>query len=631
MMQNLEPVRQENVELTSGVLAERARVNREEMLSDQYSKLEEHGRVDLLRKAAGEDVEVEYGHKFWDSDIAKWLEALGYSLARYPNPELEQKADAIVDLYERAQEEDGYLNSYFSVFEPDAKWNNLRDEHELYCIGHLIEAAISYYEGTGKRKLLDIMCSVVDHVDSKFGPEEDKLPGYPGHQELELALVKLYKVTGEKRHLNLAKFMVDERAQQPHYFELEAERRGASHPGRIFEYFQAHQPVREQKEAVGHAVRATYMYSGMADVANQTDDADLLQSCKDLWHNVTRKNMYITGGIGARHEGEAFGEDYELPNATAYAETCAAIALVFYAHRMLQIEAKSDYADVLERALFNGVFPGVGLEGRTYFYVNPLSYDGKREFDHGGNQRQEWFGCACCPPNVARLFAKLGQYLYSTGDDGLYVHLYSGSETKLEVCGKEMTVTQKTNYPWDGKIDITIRGTEPGRVPVRLRIPGWCSDYELKVNGESVEAECSDGYLVLDRDWTGEDNLQLNLKMPVKQVVADPKVESVRGCAALQRGPIVYCVEQVDNDASVSSLALLENAELNADYHPELLGGCCVIEGSAEAVDHPEEESLYVEVSKVKSEPVNMKAIPYALWANRGNHPMTIWMQRRGN
>ncbi len=627
-MWKLKPVSLQNVELTGGILARRARINREDTLSGQYRKLEESGRLDQVRKAAGEEIEVE-GHVFWDSDIAKWIEAVGYSLAAHPNPDIEEKADAIIELYERAQEDDGYLNTYFSVFKPEAKWSNLRDEHELYCVGHLIEAAVAYYVGTGKRKLIDIMSRAADHIDSKFGPEEEgKLPGYPGHQELELALVKLYEVTGEDRYLNLAGFMVDQRGTQPHYFKQEAERRDDPHRGGV-EYWQAHKPAREQEEAVGHAVRAMYLYCGMADVAAYKGDSELFQTCKQLWESATERKMYITGAVGSRRAGEAFGDDYELPNATAYAETCAAIGLVFFAHRMLQIEGNAHYADILEQALFNGVFSGLSVDGKSYFYVNPLSYDGKRAFNHGSNQRKEWFGCACCPPNLARLLPSLGQYMYSTGEGGVYVHLYAESRASVDVGDTQMTLTQKTNYPWDGQIEVSVQTSGQVKAPLCLRLPEWCSDFELAVNGESVEPECREGYLVLDRDWTGDDKISLNFHMPVMQVTADPRIEAARGCVALQRGPIVYCVEQVDNETPVSSLALSKNAELTSRYSEELLGGCCVIEGRAEAVEYPEAEGLYVRDSKVGGESTDLRAIPYALWANRGNHAMMVWLQRQ--
>lgn len=626
-MRKMNSVSSSRVRITGGMLGERARINREKILHSQYQKLAESGRLNMVRRAAGEDIDVQ-GHIFWDSDIAKWLEGVGCSLGTHPDPDLEQKADALIDLYERAQAADGYLNTYYSSFAPDARWTNLRDCHELYCAGHLMEAAVAYYNSTGKRKLLDVMCRMADHIDSKFGPEPGKMRGYPGHEEIELALVRLYRATGNKRYLDLAKFFIDERGTEPSFFIEEARKRGARMSSRRLPSMQAHKPVREQKEAVGHAVRAVYLYTGMADVGAETGDKKLLAVCRTLWENITRRKMYVTGGVGARHADEAFGANYELPNVRAYAETCAAIGLVFFARRMLEIKGNAEYADILELALFNGALAGLSLDGENYFYVNPLAYDGSTPFNRGAGGRKPWFDCSCCPTNLARFLPALGEYLYSINENSVYVHLYAPSEANLEIGSTGLNISQATDYPWDGKVTLTVHSETPVRAAVRLRIPGWCPQYDLMVNGATVEVGIEDGYLVLERNWDGEDKIELDLEMPIKQVVSDPRVEADRGCVALQRGPIVYCAEQIDHDAPVSSLAIPEDAELTHSYRPDLLGGCCVIEGVVGVGAGTDDTRLYETDIPQKLKSTKLQAIPYPLWANRGNHSMSVWMLR---
>ncbi|MCF7853324.1 MAG: glycoside hydrolase family 127 protein [Candidatus Pacebacteria bacterium] len=628
-MRTLTPANSKNVLLTDGFLGSRVHLNRELTLHQQYARMEETGRIDQVRLAAGENVTRRcHGHKFWDSDIAKWLEAVGYSLAAYPDTELERLADAVVDLLEKAQEDDGYLNTYYSTFEPDKKWTNLRDNHELYCAGHLMEAAVAYHEATGKRKLLDVMCRMADHIDSRFGREKGNVRGYPGHEEIELALIRLHCATGETRYRDLAAYFVNERGHSPCFFQTEAETRGEQVRSSDWRYWQAHKPVREQDEAWGHAVRAMYLYAGAVDVATLTDDTELFEACRRLWNNTTTRKMYITGGVGARHTGEAFGEDYELPNSTAYAETCAAIGLVFFAHRMMLAEPDGKYVDILERALYNGVLSGLSLDGHHYFYVNPLSYDGKAPFFRGeSNRRQKWFGCACCPANISRLLASLGQYVYSTNNDGdIYLHLYTASEASFQTGGAKLTVTQETDYPWGEEVKLTVQSSDILRKTIWLRVPGWCADYEVSIDGQPLESSVHRGYLPLQRDWSGTTVVDLTWRMPVETVAADPRVEAVRGCAALQRGPVVYCVEQVDNDVPVSNLVVHHGTQWTVDYCPDLLGGCCSITGDAYAIESTHAKSLYASPACLDVQPARLQAIPYALWANRGNHAMTVWM-----
>ncbi len=454
-----------------------------EALNDRVPDAEPSHAIRNFKIAAGEAEGEFYGMVFQDSDVAKWLEAVGYLLETEADSELERVADNVIDLIARAQQQDGYLNTYYTVKEPDRRWTNLAECHELYSAGHMIEAAVAYYRATGKSKILEVACGIADNIDSVFGDEAGKLRGYDGHQEIELALVKLYHVTGRERYLQLSKYFLDERGQQPpHFYDVEWEKRGKTHhwPDTMMveekDYSQAHLPVREQDKAEGHAVRLVYMCAGMADVAAETGDRELLEACRKLWKNIVSRRMYITGGIGSMARGEAFSLDYDLPNDTVYAETCASIGLIFFAQRMLQLEPKSEYADTMERALYNTVISGMSRDGKHFFYVNPLEVYpeacGKnKNYDHIKPVRQGWYGCACCPPNVARLLASLGQYIYTVQDKTVYTHLYVGGQAELVVGGKSIQLEQQTNYPWDGAVRFELTMDEAAQFTLALRIP----------------------------------------------------------------------------------------------------------------------------------------------------------------
>ncbi|MFC4598623.1 glycoside hydrolase family 127 protein [Cohnella hongkongensis] len=616
-------------------------------LNDRIEDAAPSGAIRNLRIAAGEDEGDFYGRIFQDSDVAKWLEAVAYSLASHPDPVLERLADDTIKLLGRAQQPDGYLNTHFTIKSPDRRWTNERDHHETYCAGHLIEAAVAYYETTGKTRLLDIACKLADHIDSVFGEEEGKRRGYPGHQEIELALVRLYEATGEPRYLKLSRFFVDERGREPHYFKWEADQRAKRFgPESLkaegyyslykinYEYNQSHVPVREQEHAVGHAVRAVYMYAGMADVAAVTGDRSLLEACKRLWDNVTRRQMYVTGGIGSNHNGEAFSFDYDLPNDTVYAETCASIGLVFWAHRMLRLDPDGRYADVIERALYNGTISGMSLDGRSFFYVNPLEVWPKAcerpDKRHVKPVRQKWFGCACCPPNLARLIASLGQYIYSRGDDIVYVHQYIGSETSLALAGRQVRLSLETNYPWEGRSSLTVNPDRPGAFSVAVRIPGWCEGASVRVNGQELaEARSEKGYLIVTREWRAGDVVTIDLPMPVERVYANPNVRANAGRVALQRGPVVYCLEQADNGERLQELALPGEAELVARYEPNLLGGVTVVAGEALRGDAPDPDAPLYGKKKRAEAAVPFRAVPYFAWANRGEGEMLVWIRER--
>jgi DUF1680 family protein len=612
-----------------------------EALNDRIPDASPSYAMHNFRVAAGLEEGDFQGMVFQDSDLAKWLEAVGYSLQTHPDPKLERIADETIDIIEKAQDKDGYLNTYFLIKEPDKRWTNLKDCHELYCAGHMIEAAVAYYKATGKDKLLKVVERLVDHIDAVIGPETGKLHGYPGHEEIELALIKLYRVTGKEKHLRLAKYFIDERGKSPNFFDMEWERLGrTSHwtvgqvPKPNNEYNQSHIPVREQEVAVGHAVRAVYLYAGMADVAIHTGDRDLFGVCKRLWRNIVKKQMYITGAIGSTHHGEAFSFDYDLPNDTVYAETCASIGLIFFAHRMLKVEADREYADVIEKALYNIILASMSMDGRHFFYVNPLEvWPQASEKDPGKRHvklvRQKWFGCACCPPNLARLLASLGQYVYTLAGDTLYVHLYIGGESLAEVGGTQFRLVQETNYPWDGKVTIRLKDLQDSTFPLALRIPGWCRKAEILVNGGKTHLpEIMDkGYAVIERTWSDGDTVVLEMGMPVEVVYAHPRVRENAWKAALQRGPLVYCLEEIDNGSNLPAISLCLDNLPRVSYDPDLMGGAMVLEGEATRLADSGDDSLLYRMSQPQVEHHRYKAVPYFLWGNRQPGEMVVWVR----
>ena len=618
----LRPVELSRVTITDGFWAERQRLNREVTLPYEFDCCKATGRIDALRRKY-KPGQGEPPHIFWDSDVAKWLEAACYSLTTHPDVKLAKRVDEVAGLFAASQQPDGYINSHYTVVEQDKRWTNLRDRHELYCAGHLMEAAVAHHQATGSRTLLDALCRYADYIASVFGP--DRRAGYPGHEEIELALVKLYHATGERRYLDLSAHFVDARGRQPHYFDQEAEARGddpKTYRHRAYDYNQSHLPVREQTEAVGHSVRAMYLYSGMADLAAELGDDALLRACAELWESAAARRMYITGGVGPRHEGERFTTDYDLPNADAYAETCAAIGLVFFSHRMLQITGDGRYADAMERALYNGALPGVGLSGEEFFYVNPLESAG----DH---VRQPWFGCACCPPNIARLIASVGRYGYSSARGAAYVHLYASGTAQLDVGGRPVTLTQQTGYPWDGEATITVETEAASPLALCLRIPGWCKRHRASVNGRKAQGSLSKGYLTIRRQWQAGDIVELSLAMPVERVTAHPRVTTNAGRVAIQRGPLVYCLEQCDHQPDVRAIRVRDRAKLSARFLPKLLGGTVVVEGEGLAdAAKGWSKTLYRRANEPQTRTVPIRAVPYFLWANRAHGPMALWLPR---
>ncbi|MBA7639501.1 Non-reducing end beta-L-arabinofuranosidase [subsurface metagenome] len=619
----LTPAQLGSVTIDDSFWAPRMKINRERTIPYEYKMFKATGRMGSL-KLGWEPGKEPVPHFFWDSDIYKWIEAASYSLTTHPDSQLDSLIDGLVGLITKAQQPDGYLNTYYTVVEPGKRWTNLRDRHELYCAGHLLEAAVAHFQATGKRTLLDVACCYADYIDTLFGSKPGKKPGYPGHEEIELALIKLYQVTGERRYATLSKFFVDERGQQPHYYDREATERGED-PAKFwagtYEYNQSHKPVREQNEAVGHAVRAMYLYSGMADVAAEFGDEQLRTACDRLWNNLTSKRMYITGGIGPSRYNEGFTEDYDLPNETAYAETCAAVGLVFWAHRMLQFECDGHYADVMERALYNGALSGVSLDGEKFFYGNPLT-------SLGNHHRQEWFECACCPPNIARLIASLGKYVYSQSETDAIVHLYVGGSASLHVAGQTVGLRMDTRYPWDGKVIITVEPETPASFGLKLRIPAWCRQFHLKVNGrETKSIKPQRGYLRIERKWKAGDCIELSLSMPIELVRAHPEVREDIGCVAIQRGPLVYCLEQVDNKVPLHRVVLPEDAKLEVRFEQDLLDGVVVIHGDAVVDDSDWDAPQLYHLAKEQRKCSKIRAIPYYAWDNREPGEMRVWIR----
>jgi len=621
------------VTIEGGFWGPRVTTNRQVTLKIEHAQCKKTGRIDAWKLDWRPGMPNE-PHKFWDSDVAKWIEAAAYSLATHPDKRLEKHLDEVIDLIADAQQPDGYLNIHYTVVEPDQRWRNLAVNHELYCAGHLMEAAVALLEATGKRTLLDCLCRYADYIDSVFGHGKSRRRGAPGHEEIELALVRLTHATGEARYLKLAKFFIDERGRRPNVFDIEARARGEA-PENVFgnwDYCQAHLPVRRQTTAEGHAVRAMYLYCGMADVAADTGDKALLAACKRLWKNVVERRMYVTGGIGSIKDGERFTYDYDLPNEIAYNETCAAIGLVFWAHRMLQIEPDGGTADVMERALYNGTISGVSLDGKRFFYDNLLAVHPKAPAFRGQKPpaREPWFGCACCPPNIARLLASLGGYAYSQGPGALYAHLYIQGRAELTVGGQTVALVQKTEYPWKETVRLTVRPERPARFTLALRIPGWCRAARLKVNGKptGLARITKRGYARLTRLWRTGDTVELRLSMPVERIEAHPSVREDCGRVALMRGPVVYCLEQIDNGPDLHDITLPAGARLQSRFEPETLGGVVTVTATATHRDPANWRGrLYRPTGASRKRRVRVKAVPYYAWANRGPGEMLVWIR----
>ncbi|MCP8887355.1 glycoside hydrolase family 127 protein [Devosia ureilytica] len=600
----------------------------------QHKKLAEVGILDSLklpnpppplrfpRHSNGFTVQV-----FWDSDVGKWIEAASYALAHRRDADIEAKIEAAIDDLEKAQAPDGYLNCWYLGREPDKRWTNLRDNHEMYNAGHLLEGAVAYFQVTGRRRFLDVMERYLDHIYATFGTGPGQRRGYDGHEEIELALMKLYYLTGERKHLDFATYMINERGnQKPHYFDIEREQREGGGDKRQpyvfpnYEYSQSHKPVREQDKVVGHAVRAMYLYTAMADLAAELNDDGLKRACEVLWDDVMETKMYVTAGLGPSAHNEGFTHDFDLPNQTAYAETCASVALIFWAQRMLHLDLDGKYGDILELAMFNGALSGLSRDGEHYFYANPLESDGTPT-------RWEWHTCPCCTMNVSRLVASVGQYFLSTAPDGVAFHLYGGIASDVEIAGNRVSLREVSTYPWSGDIAIHVDPETPAAFDVKLRIPSWCKGAKVAVNGQAVDAsETENGYLTIHRTWQKGDSIALDLPMPPERLYAHPGVIMDAGRVALKRGPLVYCLEEVANPGGrVQRLKLPRSAELRVENRPDLFDGIVALKAEATALDESDFQQLY-RTTPPRENTSNLTAIPYFLWANRAQGSMVVWV-----
>lgn len=631
-MRKYSPVAFTDVDLTGEFWKERLDTVLARTIPSQYAQLEAHNMIESLevrkpappltipRNKGGFTTQI-----FWDSDIGKWIEAASYALSHRRDEEIEARIEHIVDLLEKAQLEDGYLNCWYIGREIENRWTNLRDNHELYNAGHLLEGAVAYFQTTGRRRFLDIMERYLDHIARTFGPGEGQKRGYPGHQEIELALIKLYHLTGDKRRLDLATYFINERGRQPHYFDEEARARGERPEDfgqGTYEYSQSHKPVREQDKVVGHAVRAMYMYSAMADLAAELGDAELKRACEVLWEDATSKRMYVTAGFGPSARNEGFTADYDLPNDTAYAETCATVAMIFWAQRMLNLELDGSYADTLELGLYNGALSGLSHGGEHYFYENKLESDGT-------HNRWAWHHCPCCTMNVSRLIASVGGYFYSASEDTLAVHLYGGTQVVANVGGNSLRLRETSAYPWSGDIRIEVQPERPTTFSLKLRIPAWAEGASAKINGEPIDvaAGTQKGYLEIRREWTAGDQVELDLPLAVQRVYAHPSVRMDVGKVTLRRGPLVYCLEQADNpDAPVGRIMLGRDSEISVDTSSNVMGGLTVLTADGEALSDADWNGALYRPSPPASRPATLTAIPYYAWNNREPGPMIVWI-----
>ncbi len=602
----------------------------ESVLHDEQPDVEKSHAIENFKIAAGLSEGEFYGMVFQDSDVAKWLEGVAYSLVIKPDADLEKRADEIIDIVAKAQQPDGYLNTYFTIKEPEHRWQNLLECHELYCAGHMMEAAVAYYQATGKDKLLKVMEGMAGHIIDRFGP--DKITGIPGHQEVEIGLMRMYHVTGNEAYKKQARYFLEERGKNPDFFVEEAAKRDWKHFGMIPEdtkYNQSHATIYEQDEAVGHSVRAVYMYTAMADLAATEHDEKLFAACERLWNNMTQKKMYVTGGIGSTVEGEAFTKEYELPNDMAYAETCASIGLVFFAKQMLRMSKNGKYADAMERELYNGIISGMQLDGKRFFYVNPLEVNPGVSgeifgYKHVIPQRPGWYACACCPPNLVRMVTSIGKYAWDEEADTIYSHLFIGQEAKLD----KADIRVSGIYPWGGNVSYTVSPKTGDEFTLAIHIPGYLKKFKTKLNGKSFDAidQVKDGYLNIKRKWNDGDIVELEFDMDIRTIYANTNVREDIGCVALMRGPVVYCFEGVDNDGDVQSL-LINTAKISeasvTKVQDGILQGATVLDVSAVRLQSTDD--LYSEQPPERKS-VKARTIPYYMWGNRGLNQMRVWM-----
>lgn len=638
-----EIIRTEMIPYQWKVLNDEININIERERNDNFIPNEKSHAIENLKIAAGISEGDHYGWVFQDSDVYKWLEAVAYSLMEKMDDNLKAIADDVVALIGQAQEDSGYLSTFFTIKEPENKFKNLGEGHELYCAGHFLEAAVAYNAATGSEEVLRIAYKLADYIDSYFGDEDGKHFGIDGHEEIEIGLMRLYRVSGNERYKKLAEYFINSRGVRPDFFmeqwkELDIDLLGGikSFP---LTYLQNHAPVREQETAEGHAVRLVYMCTAMADIAATNGDKELYDSCLRIWRNIVDKRMFITGGIGSTVIGESFTLDYDLPNDTMYCETCASVGLAFFARQMLRNESVSEYADVMERAIYNTVIAGMALDGKHFFYVNPLEVnpDSSRKDpakSHVKFVRPEWLGCACCPPNLARLLMSVDQYIYHNDENTLYFDLYIGNETDVELAGDILHVSQVSNYVWDGCVDIKVSCEGKNTKTLAFRVPDWTDKYEILVDGEKIDTDkndviSKDGYVYITGTWS-DNNIKLIFDMKPVIWKANDHVKDDIDKIAISRGPFIYCLEGIDNGKNLQNIYVDVNSDINYSYNPDLLGGIVRLESKGYRRE-TDITGLYKKHNKVSSndELVILTWIPYYAWANRGENEMTVWVREK--
>lgn len=640
----LQPIGLKNIHITDGFWRSYVDLIRDVAIPYQWAVLndEAEGRqsncLRNFRIMAGEENGQHSGIVFIDSDVMKWLETVAYSIAGKPDKALEQDADDVIALLGRAQQSDGYLNTYYTISKPGKRWTNLTEGHELYCAGHMIEAAAAYYKSTGKRAFLDIALRYADHICNVFGKDENQNHGYPGHQEIELALVKLYRATGNKRYLEQAKYFIDVRGHQPNYFVEEIEEtqgKGIFNPElKDYDpaYSQSHMPPREQRTAEGHAVRALYMYSAMADIAQECHDAGLLAACEAIWDNIVTKRMYITGSVGSSARMERFTTDYDLPGDVNYSETCASVALMMFGARMARIKKDASYIDTVESALYNTVLAGISLSGDHYFYVNPLEVWPDSCMEHTSKAhvkavRQEWFYCACCPTNAARTLTSLGDYVSSCSDEAYYLNLFISHNADVSISGTGVEFKLESTFLSDGCAVLFVKPERPVEFELSIRIPGYAKSYSICVDGADAEVRVEKGYAKLRREWQRETKVEIRFDIQPEFVAAHPQVRADAGKIALVKGPLVYCLEEADNGSNLASIYAAQDAQLKEYFDPDLFGGITAIKFRGKKIVGSGWGNELYKPARIETRPVELTAIPYFLWGNRGENEMLVWLK----
>ncbi len=637
-------VKQDMLPYQWDVLNDRADICIERERNDSSIPNEKSHAIANFKIAAGREAGHHYGWVFQDSDVYKWLEAAAYTLEDDPDEKLREIADGVVDLIGEAQEEDGYLGTYFSIEAQERKFMRLSESHELYCAGHFLEAAVAYYHATGNQKVVDIACRLADCIDRHFGREQGKIQGCDGHEEIEIGLMKLYHLTKEERYLMLSKFFLYVRGEDSSFFEKQKQKDANKNPliqglDRFpLSYYQMHRPLLEQDTAEGHAVRLVYMCTAMADAAEASKDTQLLNACRKIWRNIVDKRMYVTGGIGSTVIGESFTFDYDLPNDTMYCETCASVGLIFFAYQMLKNEICAEYGDVMERALYNAALAGMALDGKHFFYVNPLevrpeSVNKDPGKSHVKPVRPEWLGCACCPPNLARLLASLHNYIYLQKENMVCSILFMNCESEFEITGGKLQIRQETAYPHDGAVTFYLDQDGEEELGFAIRIPGWAKQYTVRLNGQSMEVKKEAGYLYFHKRFT-HDVIEVTFEMEIAMWAAHPMVRADIGKVAVSRGPFIYCMESVDNGENLHLLKLDERTKFAYDYEEETLGGIGVIRASGYRQcfgEGAESGALYYQVKEDAGlTETEIKLIPYYAWANRGINEMQVWIRYNG-